>query len=183
MKLLRRKNFSIRDNWNGNPEFASALFGNWSNIKISDEVKEDLENAKYPINNDFAKLMQLEYQFAPGSNERRIGGQIQGCPFFMRGYEDLVKNIYDPNHTQFGTLKYEKPRVVIGRICTDDKDIIVSYLPDTKKYIITKEHSKYNVISRGVNKLFGGKKFELVLETADYRSVLNYIKGITIVRV
>ena len=183
MIILRDKSFSIKGNWKGNPEFAAALFGNWSGIKIGEEVKEDLENAKYPINNDFVKLMQLSYQFAPGSSECRIGGQIQGCSFFMRGYEDLIKNIYDPNHTQFGTLKYEKPRVVIGRVVTNDRDIIVSYLPETKKYIITKEYCKYDIFGRGINKLFGGSRFEQVLETADFKSILNYIKGITIIYV
>lgn len=183
MIVLRDKSFSLKGNWKGNPELASALFGNWSEIKISEEVAEDLKNAKFPVNNDFAKLMQIVNTYIPGAGKYRVGGQIQGCSFFMRGYEDLIKNVYDPTHTPIGLRKYEKPRIIIGYIPTSDKCLVVSYLSDTKKYIITKENETFDLIGRGINRLFGGEKFELVLETADFKSILNYIKGITVMYV
>ena len=176
MIVLRRKQFSLLVDMSikSNSNLREALFEDWKDIKVSEDVKAVLKKAGYPVDNDFAKLMQLVYQYAPGTGMSRINKMnwVSGN-FFMTKYDDLVKYIFDPNYTPGRIMKYKEPRVIVGVLnITPAIPYFISYIPRTKTYIATMENLRSNPL---VGKKSGINNIGIIEESKDFKTLLSSV--------
>lgn len=67
-----------------------------------------------------------------------------------------IKDIMDQvGGKSIGSFKKGEGRLILMFTVYGDNDYVVAYIPDTKKYVITKESPKWNLLARGINYVFG----------------------------
>lgn len=142
MIKFRCKQFGFLDRLGGNTKLKDLMFKAIRGGKISKDVPSDFPE-------DLKRYMTFLLDNNIKGREQMSGDKGSGMVYTLYGYNSIMDQI--AGKVPFGVRKTDFPRIVL----IQSGSFLICYLINEKKYALYEEAASFDLISRGVNRLFG----------------------------
>lgn len=160
-----QKEFGFMEKLKGNPKLKSEMFYAIKSGDIDPDIPKELPD-------DLKKYMTflIDNGYENGKETMRGEG---GTIFTLFSYNSLIKQ-YLENKTPFGVRSTKERRIVLMQC----QNYTLSYMVDQQIYAIYEEAASFDLITRGVNKLFGTSKKPIYTTDSLYTAIDKLFKSI-----
>lgn len=164
------RQFSLIEKLKGNPALKSSLL-KYQNISISGQLLDEFPDLDKNKDTDFLKVLSWVYKNIKSNKE--VINTDRGTQVCFYSFSSFLNQL--SGKSPFGIQKYKEPRIVVARTNVGDDDFMISYIPGKHDYIVTRESINFNILSRGINRLFGEKGPQVVAEYKTFREAWKYM--------
>ena len=176
---LKLKQFSFWQTLKGNPKLREELL-KYKTRKINPNLTFGKLNPKQ--HEEFFKYLSFVDDNVSGffdSISIKLGKH--GLLFTVYGLKTLEKQITSGKYPM-GIQKPKDDRIILMvNSESSDGNVQVAYSPSTKEFIVYQASIKFDLISRGVNSLFGEKGFQEHIRTKDLSQALRSLDNFSII--
>lgn len=179
-KGLKLKQFSFWQTLKGNPKLREELL-KYKTRKINPEVKLGKLNPNQ--HEELFKYLSFVADNVSGKFNDSVGIKLgkHGLLFCIYGLKTLEKQITSGKYPM-GIQKPKDDRIILMvNSESSGGNVQIAYSPSTKEFIVYQASMKFDLISRGVNSLFGEKGFQEHVRTKDLSQALRSLDNFFII--
>lgn len=174
MKIKRKLFTSFMARFKGNTELKDSLIV-WSrNKKVDKSIFKDCD--------EFSKYNKTVQSYLTWLEENLLSTDepvnFSGVRLVLISYNKILDRVLKGKKSFFGEKMPKDPRVVIGWVDAGNSVIVLSYDIKKNKIVLNKEHLNYQILSRGIDKLFNYKEEVIIDPDLLFDTIINISKFI-----